>query len=114
MSELPDLPPGYVYVAVCRICKELPRACVCPEGFHGPAGIEPHPKQVHCCRCEAMTHEFLCWRVGDSYSFGPLCAGCCNSLRTSWCAISVDNPRALALIQEGPRSGRDKPEGVIG
>lgn len=102
-----DLPPGYVHAVVCSICHERPSACGCPEGFHSPGGIAPHPRRVHCCLCEAVTHEFVRWNVGDSYSFGPLCLECRQSKTAAavdrgfggWQCTGLDSPHVLEWIR---------------
>lgn len=104
-----DLPPGYVRVALCRQCHQRPSACGCPGGCDLPGGIQPHPHRVHCCLCEAMTHEFVRWSVGDSYSFGPLCKQCRESKRDRLIdsgvsgritSTGLDSPNVPGLIDE--------------
>lgn len=86
-----------VNVFLCDQCHERPSACICADGFHCLGTIRPHAPVCHCCLCEAVTHEFVCWPVGDSYSFGPLCMECRNA-KHGWVCVGLSNESVSRLV----------------
>ncbi len=88
----------------CSQCGKGYRPCDCLDGFHDPVKMEiiPHPKRLHCCRCGALTNEFVKWEIGDSFSFGPLCRDHREELNPRWTAVSVsDIEKITELILDG-------------
>lgn len=91
-----------VTVLLCSQCKERVLSCICAEGFHHSDGrIIPPLKRLHCSRCDAPTHQFVKWEVGDSFSYGPLCIEHTNILPGRYTAVAVDNVEYIAKMISG-------------